>query len=148
MARTCCAASAIGLPEGQQKTGGLTENHRLVGLAVLLVHDDIDDRINTSRQVEQDIAADVQAGVLHILVGHLNNCDGQVADDEGQEDGQHHLSDAPLVSLGTYFTLILDSGWLLFAAGRCLRHIDGEATAAVRGDAVAWLAFRAGGQGT
>jgi len=149
VARTCSAAgAAIGLPKGQEEASRLAEDHRLVGLAILLVHDHIDNRIDAGREVEQDVAADVQAGVLHILVGHLDNGDGQVADDEGQEDGQHHFGDAPLVPLGPHLSLILDPGRLLFATGRRLGHIDGEAAAAVRGDAIARLALRHRGQGS
>lgn len=140
MTRTCSAAGAIGLAEGQKEPRRLAEDHRLVGLPVLLVHDHIDDGVDAGGEVEQDVAADVQAGVLHILVGHLDYGDGQVADDEGQEDGQHHLGDAPLVALGPHLALILDPGGLLLLARRSrLWDIGGVAAAAVRGHAITIL---------
>lgn len=146
---TCSTAGSIGLPEREEQAGRLAEHHRLVGLPVLLVHDHIDDGIDAGREVEEDVAADVQTGMLHVLVGHLDNGDRQVADHKREEYGQDHLGDAPLVPLGPHLTLILHPGGRLFlaagsgaAAGRRLRHVRGEAAAAVRGDAIPRLAIR------
>lgn len=38
-----------------------------------------------------------------IFVSHLDDGDGQIAHQEGQENGQHHLGDPPLVPPGLQF---------------------------------------------
>lgn len=64
----------------------MTHHYRLVGLPILLVHDHIDDGIDAGGEVEHDVAEDVQTGMFHILVGHLDYGDRQIADDKGQKD--------------------------------------------------------------
>lgn len=88
----------------------MAEHHRLVGLPVLLVHDHIDDGIDAGGEVEEDVAADVETGMLHVLVGHLDDGYRQIADHKGQEYGQDHLGDAPLIPLSPHLPLILHPG--------------------------------------
>lgn len=41
----------------------------------------------------------MQARTLHFRVGHFDDGDREVAGYKGEEDGQDHLRDAPLVAL-------------------------------------------------
>lgn len=68
-------------------------------MSILLVHDDVDYGVNTGTEVKHQIAEDVNAGVVDVLVGHLNDGDGEVAGQERQENRQNHLRDAPLIPL-------------------------------------------------
>lgn len=121
-----------------QQAATATQQDRLVGLPVLLVHDHIDDGIDAGGKVEHYVAEDVEAGIVDVLVGHLDHRYGQVAGDEGQKDGQHHLRDAPLVSFRLDVALVLDAGRLLdvvWAGSR--RHITADAArryAGIRAD--------------
>ena len=70
-----------------QQLGRLAHNHRLIRLAILLVHDDIYDRIYASRQIQHYVAENMKARMFDLLIGHLGNGDGQIADDKRQEYG-------------------------------------------------------------
>lgn len=68
-------------------------------MSILLVHDDVDYGINTGTEIEHQVAEDVDAWPVDVLVGHLDDGDGKVAGQERQENRQNHLRDAPLISL-------------------------------------------------
>jgi hypothetical protein len=57
-------------------------------------------------------------------VGYLNYRDGQIAYEEGEEYGKHHLCDAPLISFRLQFTLFFGFGFggPLAHSGRMLSH--------------------------
>ncbi len=59
------------------------------GRPVLAVHDDVRDRVGARRQVDEDVAQQVQVGVHGALVDDLDDGDGQVAHHERHEDHQH-----------------------------------------------------------
>lgn len=85
--------------ERREKPRGLAHQHVLVRLSILLVHDDVDDGVDAGAEIQHQVAKDVHAGVVDVLVCDLDDCDGEVAGHERQEDRQHHLRDAPLIAL-------------------------------------------------
>lgn len=52
---------------------------------------------------------------MHMAVSDLRNGDRQVAHQEGQKDGEHHLGDAPLVAARLGLPVVLDCGPLVAA---------------------------------
>lgn len=91
-----------------------------VGLPVLRRHDHINDRIDAGRQIDEQIAHDVQVGVLLDGAEDLGRGDRQIADDEGAEDDEDHFEQTAI--LGGHATRVEDRG---------ARRVDGGVLAAV-----------------
>lgn len=84
--------------ERREKPRRLAHQNVLVRLSILLVHDDVDDWVDAGAEIQHQVPEDVHAGVIDVLVGNLDDCDGEVAGHKRQEDCQHHLRDAPLIA--------------------------------------------------
>lgn len=68
--------------ERREKPRRLAHQHVLVRLSILLVHDDVDDGVDTGAEIEHQVAKDVHAGVVHVLVGDLDDCDWEITGHE------------------------------------------------------------------
>jgi hypothetical protein len=82
-----------------EKSWRVAQQDRLVSVAILLVHDHVDDRIDAGAEINHDVAEDVQSRPVHILVEDFGDGDREIAGDKRQEDREHHFRDAPLVAL-------------------------------------------------
>lgn len=56
-----------------------------------------------------------------MIVSHLRDSDGQVADKERQEDGEHHLGDPPLIAPRLRLSVVFDCRPLVCAVVECAR---------------------------
>lgn len=84
--------------ERREKPRRLAHQHVFVRLSILLVHDDINNWVDAGAEIKHQVAEDVHAWMVDVLVGDLDDCDGEVTSDERQENRQHHLRDAPLIA--------------------------------------------------
>lgn len=85
----------------------LASEQVLVGLSVLGAHDNVNDRIYARRQIDENVADDVESAQVKILTEKLDDGDGHVADDERNKNDQDHLEQltilgchSPRVSFG------------------------------------------------
>ena len=88
-----CSSSLRESAAGQGSAFGVAfaREQVLVGLAVLGAHDHVDDGVDARRQIDQNVADDVEGAQVVILADDLDNGDGHVADDERHENDQDHL---------------------------------------------------------
>lgn len=91
-----------------------------VGLPILGRHDHIDDRIDAGGQIDEQVAHDVQVGVLLDGLEDLGRGDRQIADDEGAQNDEDHFQQTPI--FGGHAARIED---------RRARCVDGGVLAAV-----------------
>lgn len=80
-------------------------------MAILFVHDHVDDRIDACTEINHDVAEDVQARPVHFLVEHLRDGDRKVASEEWQEDRENHFRDSPLIAFLFSLALVFEFRW-------------------------------------
>lgn len=73
-----------------------------ISLSVLFVHRDVNDRIQTRRQINEYIPNHVEHRAFHFRIEYLNHGYRQIADDEAQEDQKHHLGDVHFAPFGVH----------------------------------------------
>lgn len=62
-----------------------------ISVTILLIHRYVDDRIQTGREINEDVAYHVYHGILHVLVEYFHQCYRQIAHQETQEDQENHF---------------------------------------------------------
>jgi hypothetical protein len=82
-----------------EKPRRVAQQDRLISVAILLVHDHVDDWVDAGAEIDHDVTEDVETRPVHLFVEDFGDGDGQIARDKRQENRENHFCDAPLVAL-------------------------------------------------
>ena len=116
----CLGLGGPGLSAGLAGGGPVARPARVLGVAtqqllesllVLSVLKRVDERVHDRRHPGQDRGHHVEGGDLDVVVNDIDQHEGQETDQEGDEDGQHHLGEAEvLLPLGRGHAVLLGGG--------------------------------------
>ena len=96
---------------GPARVLGVATQQLLESLLVLAVFKRIDKRVDRGRHPGEDRGHHVEGGDLDVVVNNVDQHEGQETDEEGNENGQHHLGEAKvLFPLGRGHAVLLGGG--------------------------------------
>ena len=90
----------------------LPDKQRLESLLVLLVLYCVDEGVDSSGHPGQHRGDDVEGRLLHVIIKNIDQHQGQEANEEQHEDGQHHLGQLDVLFTVFLVALLNSQLWL------------------------------------